>query len=403
MNVLFVHQNFPSQFIHLSAALAQNKRNRVVALAIDQRAAPAGVELRLYSLLRASGQVAHPLLAPQEAHVLRAEACAAAALKLKHDGFEADVIIAHPGWGEALFLKDVFPRARLVLYCEYYYATEGQDVGFDPDDTPLTFAQRCHLRLKNTTSLLSMEAADAAISPTQWQKSTFPSWMQQKITVIHDGIDSRRTRFNPAAVISLARPGQRALHFRPGDEIVSYVARNLEPVRGFHVFMRTLPEVLRQRKGAHAIVVGGNGPGYGARPNSGSNWKEIMLQEVGNSLDLSRVHFVGNLTYDAYLNLLSVSRVHAYWTVPFVLSWSFLEAISSGLPVIASNTPPVAEFAKRAGEAVQMADFFDQTAFGEHLQAKLASHRKRPERNCLPPEVELDYCLARQLALIESL
>jgi len=203
MKVLFIHQSFPGQFLNLAQELARSRKNKVVALAMEKVPAPGNVEVRAYSLLRRPAPETHPLLREQEAKVLRAEACAAAAMRLKQEGFEPDVIVAHPGWGEALFIKDVFPRAKLILYCEYYYAIEGQDVGFDPEDPPLTLEARCALRLKNTTNLLSMELADAAISPTQWQKGTYPAWAQERITVIHDGINFDRLKHDPKSSLKL--------------------------------------------------------------------------------------------------------------------------------------------------------------------------------------------------------
>ena len=241
MNVLFIHQNFPGQFIHLSAALARDPANRVVALTIRQHPVSTGIEVRPYTMLRSPVPETHPFLRDMETKVLHGEACASAAFKLKQEGFIPDVIVAHPGWGEALFIKDVFPDARLVVYCEYYYAAEGQDVGFDPEVPPIDFSQRCRLRLRNTANLHSLDIADAAISPTQWQKSTYPAWAQDRISVIHDGIDVERLRHNPAAKIRLAANEHRPeLTLQYGDSVLTYVARNLEPVRDFHVLMRTV-------------------------------------------------------------------------------------------------------------------------------------------------------------------
>jgi glycosyltransferase involved in cell wall biosynthesis len=404
VNLLFIHQNFPGQFIHLAAGLAQNKRHQVVALSINRLPVPAGVTLRLYTLLRPAAPETHPLLQEQESQILRAEACAAAAFQLKREGFVPDVIVAHPGWGEALFIKDVFPQAKLLIYAEYYYALEGQDVGFDPEIPPLTFAQRCRLRLKNTTNLLSLQIADAAIAPTHWQKSTYPAWAQEKISVIHDGIDRTRLQPNPKAQLTLAANAQQgALHFKAGDEILSYVARNLEPIRGFQVFMRTLPEVLRRRPNAHAFVVGGDETGYGHAAPSGQSWKEHLLAEAsqrGSPLDQQRVHFVGKVPYQSYLDLLNISRVHAYWTTPFVLSWSFLEAALSGLPVVASDTPPVQEFAARVG--ARTAGFFDSAAYAEALIEALAQPQLARQPVDLP-EIGLPHCVAEQSRLLHAL
>jgi glycosyltransferase involved in cell wall biosynthesis len=394
MNILFIHQNFPGQFIHLAAALAQEKKNKVVALTIYRQVAPAGVAVRTYTMLRAAVPETHPMLRDQEAKILRAEACAAAAFQLKREGFVPDVIVAHPGWGEALFIKDVFPLARLVIYCEYYYAAEGQDVGFDPEMPAINFEQRCHLRLKNTTNLLSMELADAAISPTQWQKSTYPAWAQDKITVIHDGIDIARLQHNPTARLQLAANDHHpALQFTVGDEVLSYVARNLEAVRGFHVFMRMLPELLRRRPNAHAVIVGGDGVSYGGMASGGMSWKEFMLKEVGSELDMRRVHFVGKVSYQNYLNLLHISKVHAYWTTPFVLSWSLLEAAMSGLPVVASNTAPVAEFAESLGLITP--GFFDQAAFADALADQLSNKVTSRKSRAIVDRIDLPQCIEK--------
>lgn len=399
MNILFIHQNFPGQFVHLAADLAQEAGNKVVALTMRANPAPAGVTVRPYTLLRNPAPESHPLLREEETKILRAEACAAAAFQLKREGFVPDLIVAHPGWGEALFIKDVFPQAKLVVYCEYYYALEGQDVGFDPELPALTFEQRCRLRLRNTNNLLSMEAADAAIAPTEWQKSTYPAWARDKITVVHDGIDLERVRYNPSAGLTLSGPrGQRS--FAAGDEVLSYVARNLEPVRGFHIFMRTLPEVLRRRPNAQVIVVGGNEVSYGHQPAGGGSWKDHLLAEVGGDLDMSRIHFVGKVPYQAYLSLLSISRVHTYWTTPFVLSWSFLEAAASGLPVVASDTEPVREFAGMVGATT--APFFDRAGFADRLEERLANPVARTVTPPPLPQIALANCLRRQKAVLQS-
>ena len=400
MKVLFIHQNFPGQFLHLAADLAKQKRNKVVALSIYQQPVPEGVELRPYTLLRQSASETHPLLHNQEAHILRAEACASAAFQLKREGFVPDIIIAHPGWGEALFMKDVFPQAKLLIYCEYYYAHEGQDVGFDPEIPTLNFEQRCRLRLKNITNLLSMEIADAAISPTQWQKSTYPSWAQEKISVIHEGINQARLHYNPNAKLTLAASGNhKEINFKPGDELLTYVSRNLEPVRGFQIFMRTLPEVQRLRPNAHTIVVGGNDISYGHHAPNGLSWKDHLLAEVGEQLDMNRIHFVGKVPYNNYLDILNVSRVHAYWTTPFVLSWSFLEAAISGTCVVASDTPPVQEFAERLG--VITLPFFDHGMFADTLVERLST--KNESRKLLVyPEIDLPHCLKLQKKWLKS-
>ncbi|MGZ3183721.1 MAG: glycosyltransferase [Telluria sp.] len=399
MKVLFVHQNFPSQFVHLAAALAAAPHHRVVALAATANAAPPAVEVRPYRLLREPSADLPMTMREEEAKFLRGEACAAAALQLKREGFVPDVIVVHPGWGEGLFLRDVFPQARLVVYCEYYYAAEGQDVGFDAEDPPLTFEQRCRLRLRNSVSLQALTDADAALSPTHWQRGTFPVWARQKIQVIHDGIDYAGLTPRRKASFTVQR-ADGAHRFTAADKVFSYVARNLEPVRGFHMFMRALPAIQAQAPDAHAIVVGADTPGYGAAPTKAATWREQLLAEVGSRLDLSRVHFVGQLPRSAYLDLLQVSHTHLYWTSPFVLSWSFLEAAASGLPILASATAPVEEFAGDLG--VDTLPFFDTQAFADATAARLARARL-PRSGQKLERIELHACVAGQAKLLRSL
>lgn len=398
MKILFIHQNFPAQFLHLSTDLASDRANQVVALCMHGGTAPPGVCVRRYRMLRPACPDTHPLLAEQETHVRHAEACAAAATQLAREGFMPDLVLAHPGWGEALFIKDVFPHARLHLYCEYYYALQGQDVGFDPALPPLSLPDRWRLRLRNSTNLLSMELADAAVSPTRWQRSTYPAWAREKISVIHDGIDSERLRFDPDARLALPAAGGDTRSFRPGDEVLSYVARHLEPMRGFQVFMRALPALLRRRPQAHIIIAGAENGGYGHSAPGGASWKQHMLDELDGSLDPARMHFTGPLAPAQYLALLSISRVHAYWSAPFVLSWSFLEAALAGLPVIASATAPVLEFSGRLD--LPTLPFFDAAAFADALADALADPGAASAQGARAPrylpETDLALCLARQ-------
>ena len=394
MNILFIHQNFPGQFVHLAADLAKSGEHKVIALSMYVNPVPEGVTLRPYQALRAQSERQHPLLKDPEAKIMRAEACAAAAIQLRNEGFVPDLVIAHPGWGEALFIKDVFPKARLAVYCEFHYAAEGRDVGFDPEEPPLSFPQRCALRVRNMANLLSLEAADLAFAPTEWQRSTYPAPFRERIAVIHDGIDLARLVYRKGAVLRIAKgDGLGECVLRPGDEVLTYVARNLEPVRGFHMLMRVLPEVLRLRPEAHVVIVGGDRVSYGRRPEDGGSWKDALLKEVGASLDLARVHFVGNVPESVYLDLLSISKVHAYWTTPFVLSWSFMEAALAGVPVVASDTPPVREFAQAFG--AQLVDFFDREGFVREIVKRLAAPPK-PHKLRILDRFSMAPCVVQQ-------
>lgn len=344
MRILFVHQNFPGQYKHLAPAMADDPANEVVAIG-DQanlhRARGLHPRLRLYAYPSPQGAGAgvHHYLRSTESAVRRGQAVARAALELRNQGFVPDVICAHPGWGEALFLKEVFPAARLVLYLEFYYRAHGSDMHFDPE-FPSSFDDNCRIRMRNATQLLSLEAADAAISPTSWQRAQYPAMVQERISVLHDGVDTDRVCPGPVAGLEL--PGG-AGRLRSGDEVITYVARNLEPYRGIHQFLRALPAILAARPQAQVLVVGGDEVSYGRPAPGGQTYRSLYMKELAGKVDASRIHFLGKLPYEQYLQVLRLSSAHVYLTYPFVLSWSMLEAMSCGCLLIGSSTAPVQE------------------------------------------------------------
>jgi glycosyltransferase involved in cell wall biosynthesis len=408
MNLLFLHQNFPGQFRHIAAHFAAGSANRVVAIfdvANRLRAAAAhpGIELRPYASPSGAHAATHGFVRGHEAAVRRGLAATAAAKALLAEGFVPDLIVAHPGWGDALFLRDVFPAARIVQHAEFFYQAAGADVGFDPEFPPLADAAY-RVRMKNTTQLLSMEQADLLIAPTQWQKSRFPALLGERIAVAHEGIDTTLVRPDPRVRITLAKAG---VTLSAGDEVVTYVARNLEPYRGFHVFMRALPGLLRARPRARVLIVGGDQVSYGSKPADGETWRARMLAEVGGQIDAGRVHFLGRLPYESYLRLLQVSAVHAYLTYPFVLSWSMLEAMAAGCMVVGSRTAPVEEVIKH-GENGWLVDFFDHRQLAEALagaleeRSRLDDIRQAARRTVVERFDLTTVCLPRQLEILQA-
>jgi len=365
MRILFIHQNFPGQFKFLAPALAADPANQVVAFTMNEFAGTTGIESVRYQAARGSSANIHPWMTEMESKVIRGEAAFRAAWALKQKGFEPDVTIAHPGWGESLFIKDVWPRTKLGIYCEFFYHTVGADVGFDPEFPDSDPAEACRLRMKNLNNLAHFDIADAGLSPTKWQASTFPASFRDRITVVHDGIDCDAIKPNPDVWIKL----NDAIKLTKEDEIVTFVNRNLEPYRGYHVFMRALPELLRRRPKAHVLIVGGDDVSYGARPPEGRKWKNIFLDEVAPRMapgDMQRVHFLGNVPYQHFIPLLQLSSVHVYLTYPFVLSWSLLESMSAGCAIVASDTQPLHE-AISDGETGRLVDFFDHRALADGI------------------------------------
>lgn len=401
VKILFIHQNMPGQFVHLAPALAQ-AGHEVVFLTKRQDAKLPGVRKAIYEEPRGAGEETHPYLKLQEASVRYGQAVVRAITALGREGFRPDLVIGHSGWGEMLFVRDVLPRARILNYCEFYYRGRGSDVGFDPEDGA-GLNDVCRARIRAGHLLTSLEACDHGLAPTQWQRSVHPEPFHDRISVVFDGIDT--------AVAHPDGPAEAVLpdgfHIRRGDELLTYVARNLEPYRGFRPFMRALPAVLRARPDAHVVIVGADGVSYGRKPAAHANWRESMVAELGDKVDWSRVHFTGKLPYADYLAVLRASRAHVYLTYPFVLSWSCLEAMACGALVIASDTAPVQEVIVHGYNGL-LVDFFD----GEALAGQIADVLAAPEdfaglRARAIATVRDDYalskCLPAQQRLIASI
>lgn len=375
MKILFVHPYFPGPFAALAAHLAADANHTVLALVTAQTepvAAWQGVTLVACPAPRAAATNLHPWLQDIERQTLRAEAAGQTALHLQAQGFTPDVIIAHPAWGDSLFLKEIWPQARLGLYAELFYQPDRIAAGFDPEfpaPSPLVGAA---LRLKNLPHWLHWQEMDAAWSPTQWQADSFSPALspQQQITVIRDGIDTQAIAPNPDISLTLGAD----LALTRAQEVVTFASRTLEPCRGFHVFMRCLPKLLRLRPQAHVILAGGTEGGYGPRPANGQSWRELLVQELQTQLapaDWARVHFVGQVPHASLIGLLQLSSVHVYLSYPFVLGRSLLEAMSVGCALVGSNTAPVREVLEHDQNSL-LVDFFDTAALAQTVADLLA-------------------------------
>lgn len=363
MKLLFVHQNFPGQFPHLATHLTRRYGYSISALHVMDNPMPPHVVSIKYQPAPPKESGPHPWLTDLSAKLSRAEAAYVRCMALKREGYVPDVIVAHPGWGESLLLKEVWPSTPLGIYCEFYYKTHGADTGFDPE-FPADLTQAAgRLRLKNANHDMHMAIADAGLSPTHWQRSVFPPLFQKKISVIHEGIDTNLACPNDAVRMGI-KTSTGTIALSRGDEVITFVNRNLEPYRGYHVFMRALPELLRRRPKARVLIVGSDSVSYGPVPQAfgharGMSWKDVLLKEVRQELDMSRVHFLGRIPHPLFIQLIQLSTVHVYLTYPFVVSWSLLEAMSAGCAIVASNTSPVQELITDRQTGL-LVDFFDQ-------------------------------------------
>ena len=386
MKVLFVHQNFPGQFLHLAPELTRRGHEvRMLTDAANKRIfATEGFRYKFDAapVDSAATRLGRNYTTMSDRGVVVARAC----LQLREKGYVPDVIFGHSGWGETLFLKEVWPEAKLIVYAEFYYRGRGADVGFDPEFSAQTFDQVMIAQGRTAHLGQALLHADAGLSPTKWQASTYPAALRERIKVIFDGVDTAVMRPDDQAQVTL--PNGKIV--KAGDEVLTFVNRNLEPYRGYHIFMRALPAVMKERPDAQVVIVGGDEVSYGAAPKGAKGWKDTFLNEVKDQLDLSRVHFMGKVPYPTFVSLMQVSRAHAYLTYPFVLSWSMLESMAAGAHVVGSDTAPVRELI-RDGENGTLVDFFDAKGWSKALVKALAR-----------PETFLDLRRAARQTILEG-
>jgi glycosyltransferase involved in cell wall biosynthesis len=341
LKFLFVHQNFPGQFLHIVRDLVATRRHDIVFMTEPNSNEIPGVRKVPYARPTIDIPEVHIAARELDNGVRRAEAVYKTAFGLKHLGYNPDIIIGHHGWGEMLNLRDLWPNVPMLGYMEFYYQHDRADVGFDPEfpPNPLDFPR---IRAKNAINHIALNLGGTGQCPTEWQLSTYPAWARPQIELLWEGVDLDVCSPDPGAHKKTIKVGDMTI--RPTDKLVTYVSRDLEPYRGFHVMMRTLPDLMRARKDIKVVMVGGDGISYGSAPHQGGTWREAMMAEVGKHIDMDRVVFPGRIPYATYLAALRRSDAHVYLTYPFVASWSLREALAMGCPVIGGDTETVREF-----------------------------------------------------------
>lgn len=390
MKFLFVHQNFPGQYLHIVRdLLAENAvhpgTHEIVFMTEPNLNNLPGVRKVTYARPPTNVAGTHRDTAEFELAMRRAEACATGAMTIKQLGFTPDIIIGHHGWGEMLNLVDVFPDVPILGYFEFYYQTEDADVNFDPE-FPTPRARYAGVRAKNGVNLLALSLRQHGQVPTLWQQSTYPDWAQSQLNLLAEGVDLDLCKPDPEAAKTSLTVGN--LTVTPGQKLITYVARNLEPYRGFHTLMRALPKILDTRKDVVVSIVGGDEVSYGtAHPNG--PWREILLTELQGKLDLSRIHFMGKIPYDQHLALLKRSDAHVYYSYPFVASWSLREAMACGCLVVGGDSPTVTEFIKHRKTGL-IASALDPASLAKTVLEALAS----PKRAAPLRQAARDYAVA---------
>ncbi|MCW5751226.1 MAG: glycosyltransferase family 4 protein [Alphaproteobacteria bacterium] len=368
MRVLFLHNNFPAQYRFVATALAADPRNRVVFGTANANGELPGVTRVHYKPARAASPATHHYIRNLEEAVLTGQAVYRMALELKRQGFEPDIVCGHSGWGPTLYVKDAFPKTKLLCYFEWFYRSRGSDADF-VDPASISLDDECRIRTRNAPILLDLAQCDAGVSPTEFQRAQFPEPWASRLHCLHDGIDV--DFFSPEPGAKLVLPGVDLSH---APEIVTYATRGMEPYRGFPQFMRAVALLQKRRPDMHAVVVGDDRVAYGRKLPEGQSYRQKMLEELPD-LDLARLHFTGSLPYPLYRQVLRASSVHVYLTVPFVLSWSLMESLATGCLVVGSDTAPIREMIADNHNGL-LADFFSP----EHLAERIGEALDDPGR-----------------------
>ncbi len=402
MNILFAHQYFPGQFDRLARHLLSTGDHQVKAFSItskDGRDSPSidGVEIIPFGGEVVTDRPPDHVLNGTEDFIRHAASLALAAEKLKQGGWYPDLIHVHTGWGVGAFLQDVFPRARFIKYCEWFYQNQGSDAGFLDQDRPIE--ARIMTSLLNLPILAELGRADRMIAPTAWQRSQFPPWLQPCIDIVPDGIDMEAFAPDGAACFTL----KDGPILRAGDRIVTYVARGADPYRGFSQFIAALEALQQRDPKVEALIAGDRKVYYGAGAGTESHFHDVMRTA---RLDPARTHFLGRIDTQAYIKLLQVSAVHVYLTVPFVLSWSMLEAMATGCLVIGSDTQPVTEFITDQHNG-RLCNFFDSVRLAELIKQALDSRQalsslRAKARETIRQRWSLETAISRHMSVMQS-
>jgi glycosyltransferase involved in cell wall biosynthesis len=397
MHVLFVHQNFPAQFGHIASYLARHKGFRCTFLSEKPAQTLGGIECIQYRIRGGATEQTHYCSRSFENAIWHSHA-AYEALAARPD-IRPDLVVAHAGFQTSVFLRELY-SCPIVNYFEYYYLTRGADMDFRPD-FPYPVINRLRARARNAHLLLDLDSCDAGYSPTRWQRGLFPTLYRPKLRVIFDGIDTSVWR-------PLPQPARRAGNWvvPEGTRVVTYVSRGMESIRGFDIFMKTAKLLCERRKDVLFFVVGEDRVCYGgdAEFTGSASFKQWVLAR--DEYDLSRFIFTGLVPTQTLVELFALSDLHIYLTVPFVLSWSLMDALACGTTVLASNTAPVCEMV-RHGQNGLLADFFNVEGLADLACEVLdnpAAYRPLGQSavEMIRDRYSLDVCLPRMLDLYEE-
>jgi glycosyltransferase involved in cell wall biosynthesis len=410
MHVLYVHQNFPAQFGHLAREFVRRDGWRSTFVSrTPVRGLQNGIERIPYEVRGGATRQNHFCSRTFENAVWHCDGVYQA-LKARAD-VRPDLIVAHSAFGTSLFLRELHPDVPVVNFFEMFYRAHNSDMDFR-SDLPFPVEEEKYLRshCRNAMILLDLNNCQLGYTPTQFQKSTFPPLYQGKMRVIFDGID--RTLYHGHGEALRPPVGRRGVRQMAGvtvqdsTRVVTYVSRGFESMRGFDVFMRAAKRIARRFPDVVFFVVGTDKVEYGGdlAYTGGKTFKDWVLSR--EEYDLSKFVFTGRLEPQHLARLLAASDLHVYLTVPFVLSWSMMDAMSCGAVVLGSATPPVMEMI-RDGENGLLANFFDPDDFAAKAVLVLedpVGHRPlgRAAEAMIEQHYSLEAVLPQMLRLYED-
>jgi glycosyltransferase involved in cell wall biosynthesis len=402
MRVLFTHNNFPAQFRHMAEYLGRTPGHQVVFATKTPREewVMPGVSKAVFKPDDLETGASYPLAENTEQSLRHGVGLIRLCKHLKDKGFVPDVVVGHSGWGQTLFLKDIFPDTPFLGYFEWYYRAESDETLFD--GIPRTESQLVTLRLRNSAILHDLVSCDAGITPTAWQQEQFPKEFHSKLNVTHDGINTQYFTPNNGAPLSPNQIDIPFIDLNGAKELVTYCSRGMEPYRGFPQFYEALPAILEERPDCHVLIVGEDRVCYSPRLPDNGSYIDLMKSTV--TVDESRVHFTGPLPYGVYKQVLQASAAHVYLTWPFVLSWSFLEALSCGCLVVGSDTGPVREILRHEENGL-LTDFHSPEKIATSVITALEKqadlqHLRTNARQTILDTYCLSKCLPKHLNLL---
>tara|TARA_B100000963_G_scaffold194636_1_gene169314 strand:+ start:7649 stop:8893 length:1245 start_codon:yes stop_codon:yes gene_type:complete len=409
-SILFVHNNFPAQFKFLAPALSNEGYDiHVISLRDFEYK---NITCHKYEITTGTTKNIHKYAIEFEAKMIRAQAVALKSDELKEKGLNPALIIAHPGWGESYFLKEIWPEAKILSYFEFYYNTSNSDIDFDPNEEHHQidgYNVAFKVQARNAPFLKSYTDSDALICPTNFQKNTSPNFLKKKINVIHEGIDTNILKPRDDFFVEFSDDSGKKIKLTKNDKIVTFVNRNFEPYRGYHKFIEALPNIANNNPDAYIVLVGGDKVSYGNIPEGNESYKDIFYNRVKDKIiNKDKIIFTGHVDYKILIALFGITSAHVYLTYPFVLSWSMLEAMSLGALVIGSKTPPVEEVIKHNKNGL-LIDFHDTQGLSKLvnkvLEKKDDYQKLRSEaRKTIIDKYDLaSVCLPKQIELVKSL